>query len=288
MNDKEKYKKQIEKLIENGKKFRSQTITKQPFIDAGLDFDLIISRLIQKGYVTRDYRVSMGFKELDDEFKSWFPNLTEGFRGQLAEIERILHEARGRQMVRLDLMADCEYWFSQIITFIQKITALDRYFYDEATKIINGSKRQGGIFCQNIEMMIGFLKHLYDAIDNDLLIKMENELTAADFNKFMEHATYYYDQKRKMESSIIASAIFEDSIKKVATKNGIQDLSKLDSVISALQTQGIVTPTEAKKLRYYAGVRNSALHASWDEFALDDVKDLISGTSKLIENYLMS
>ncbi len=63
-------------------------------------------------------------------------------------------------------------------------------------------------------------------------------------------------------------------------------INKLDSTISALQTNNVISSLEAKKLRYYAGIRNKALHADWDEFALDDVKDLIQGISKLIENYL--
>lgn len=189
-------------------------------------------------------------------------------------------------MIPVGKTASCEYWFNKIMTLVQQITAIDSFFYNEAQRIIEGSKRQGGIFCNNVQMMFGFLRHLHEAIDKDQLTKIENEITAADFNNFLEHAIYYCDRNKKVESSVIASAILEDSIKKVAIRNGITKTSKLDSTISALQTNNVISSLQAKKLRYYAGIRNKALHADWDEFALDDVKDLIQGISKLIENYL--
>lgn len=189
-------------------------------------------------------------------------------------------------MIPAEKTAACEYWFNKIMTLVQQITAIDKFFYNESRSIINGSKRQGGIFCNNVQMMLGFLKHLYEAIDKNQLTKVENELTAADFNQFLEHAIYYCGNNKKMESSVIASAIFEDSVKKVAIKNGITSVSKLDSAISALQTNGIISSVEAKKFRYYAGIRNYALHADWDKVTLDDVNNLIQGVSKLIQNYL--
>jgi len=189
-------------------------------------------------------------------------------------------------MIPIEKAAACEYWFNKIIALTQQITAIDSFFYNEAQSIINNSKRQGGIFCNNVQMMFGFLRHLHEAIDKGYLTKIENEIMAADFNNFLEHAIHYCDNSQKIESSVIASAIFEDSIKKVAIKNGVTKISKLDSTITALQTTKVISSLEAKKLRYYTGIRNKALHADWDTFSLDDVKNLIQGVSELIESYL--
>jgi hypothetical protein len=189
-------------------------------------------------------------------------------------------------LLSIESSADCQYWFSSIMTMIQSITDIDDYFYNEALHIIKNSKRQGGISPNEIEMMKGFLRQIYDAIDNNLLLKIKNKITVQDFSDFLEHAKDYAKDNKKIEASIIASAIFEDTIKKIALKNGISIIEKLDSLINALKTKGIISTTEAKKFKYFSGVRNSALHASWDEFTIQDINNLITGDEILFKDYL--
>ena len=85
-----------------------------------------------------------------------------------------------------------------------------------------------------------------------------------------------------MEASVIAAAVFEDAIKRLGETHSIGDATKLDHTISALKSRGIFTSIEAKRLRYVAGLRNSALHASWDEFDISDVGNLIDGVEHLL------
>ena len=196
-------------------------------------------------------------------------------------------EFNGGFMLGLEQTADCQYWFSEIITLIQSFTSVDNYFYNEAKNIVRGSKRQGGIAFTEIEMMKGFLRQLYDAITDDLLSKIKNQITVEDFRDFLAHAKHYAAEGKKKESSVIASSIFEDTIKKIALKNGIEDISKLDSVINALKSRGIISSTESKKFKYYSGIRNASLHASWDEFTIEDINDMIKGNDILLKDYLM-
>lgn len=182
---------------------------------------------------------------------------------------------------------NCQYWFSHIVTLIQEISSIDAFFYEEAVDIIRGSKRQGGIFWQNVEMMKGFLQQFLDAVDSDLLLKIKDEITAEDFCNFLDHAKHYCDTGKKIEASVIVSAIFEDSIKKVAIKNGIEKIDSLESAINFLKSNGTISSNEAKKFKYFAGLRNSALHATWDEFELKDISAFVDGTAIIINEYLV-
>jgi len=60
----------------------------------------------------------------------------------------------------------------------------------------------------------------------------------------------------------------------------------LDSIINALKSKGIISSTEAKEFKYFSQIRNASLHASWDEFKLDDVNKLIQGNEILFRDYL--
>jgi len=169
---------------------------------------------------------------------------------------------------------------------MDRISRQNSFFNQEARHLISRSNRGGGIYFEDIERLVGHLLSLRDAINDGLLIKMENEVTASDFSDFLDHARSYYDDQQKIQGAIIASAVFEDAVRRMGEKNGITNRDKLEGIINALKSSGAITKTEAKKLKYYAGIRNSALHASWDEFDLSAVGDLITGTQHLIDNYL--
>jgi len=148
-----------------------------------------------------------------------------------------------------------------------------------------GSKRQGGIHRNEIQMLIGHLKALLQDIENGLLTNIEYKISAKSFLDFFDHAKTYLKQNKKMEASVIASSVFEDTIRKIGRKNCLE-FPKLDRLIDELTKSGIITTTELKKYKYFAGIRNDAMHANWDKFTLDDVKDLILGVEISIEKYL--
>ena len=87
-----------------------------------------------------------------------------------------------------------------------------------------------------------------------------------------------------MEASVIAAAVFENAIKRLGEIHGVDDTTKLDSTINALKSGGVFNSTEAKRLRYFAGIRNAALHASWNEFDVGAVGDLIDGVERLLSD----
>jgi uncharacterized protein YutE (UPF0331/DUF86 family) len=188
--------------------------------------------------------------------------------------------------VSKELSSDCQYWFSKIVSVMDMFSPETSFYNREARSLINASNRQGGIFQENVQRLIGHLKFVRDAVFNGLIIKVEDSITASDYSDFLDHARSYYNAQQKIQAAVIASAVFEDIVRRIGTKNGVSTQNNLDSIINALKSSGIITKVEAKKLKYYAGIRNSALHASWTEFELSDADDLINGVQALIDNHL--
>lgn len=184
-----------------------------------------------------------------------------------------------------DSVSKCQILFSRSANLIENITSEDSFYSREAERIISASKRQGGIHKSEIQMIIGHLKALSDDLENGLLTNIEYKISAKSFFDFFDHAKAYLKQNKKMEASVIASSVFEDTIRKIGRKNNLE-FPKLDRLIDELKKHEVITITELKKYKYYAGIRNEALHANWDKFMLDDVEDLIRGIEKSIEKYL--
>ena len=89
------------------------------------------------------------------------------------------------------------------------------------------------------------------------------------------------------ESAILASAVLEDSLKRLAIKNGIAvEGVSLDPLIDELTKIGIFTPVKTKRMKAGAGVRNSALYAEWEKLDLKDVGTVIELVRELLDGYL--
>jgi uncharacterized protein YutE (UPF0331/DUF86 family) len=186
------------------------------------------------------------------------------------------------------LISECQFWFSEVITWINRSVGSDSFYYKEAVRIQTNSKRQGGIYIDDVQMMIGHLKQFHSAVYDGLLSDVQASLSASDFDDFLEHAQEYHRLNRKIESSVIASAVLEDSIKRIVRTRGLKPSRSLEEALNALKAAGVFSANETKKLKYFAAIRNSALHADWDAFDLGDVDNLISGVRDIIDAHLRS
>ena len=191
-------------------------------------------------------------------------------------------------MIRGDEARDCQYWISRVSAFLRSTLPESSLQYREAVGIARASRRQGGLFRQDISILLGHLKGVRDAVEAGDLRRFEDIVAAGDLMQFLDYSRAFHDQGKKVEASVIACAVFEDSVRRIADAQGIDRTQQLDTIISALQTNGVINKVEAKKLRFFAGIRNAALHASWGEFELTDVEDLIAGTDDLVATHLGS
>jgi hypothetical protein len=134
---------------------------------------------------------------------------------------------------------------------------------------------------------VALLEHLLADIDGGLITTVANQARAETFDDLLDAASEYLSLRRKDGSGILATAVFEDTLRRVARSNGAADKDvKTDALITTLDQNGTITGVMAKRCRAAAGIRNKALHAQWDEFTLDDVRSVIVLTRELINVHL--
>lgn len=85
----------------------------------------------------------------------------------------------------------------------------------------------------------------------------------------------------------MASSVLEDTVKRIAKKNNlpVKGIS-LEPLIDSLIADGVFNQVKGKRIKAYAGTRNKALHAEWEEFDIKDVGEMIKGIRELIGGYL--
>lgn len=190
--------------------------------------------------------------------------------------------------IRGDYIRRCQEWLCSVINLIRVLVGENGYFYQQCSKIPQEIDETGGINSITVTRMLGLLISFRDAWKAGLVKDIEYVIMGITFDNFLDHAGEYHKLGKKMEASVLASAVLEDTIKKIAKKNGINPeiVRELDPLITELAKIGIFTQVKAKRARGYAGTRNHAFHAEWDRFDLNDVKNLIEGTREMIQECL--
>jgi len=181
---------------------------------------------------------------------------------------------------------ECSGWIASTINIIELITSgLSKAYIDRSKKI--AEKDYGYIINQQVGELTSLLENLKCDIQDGLLISIVDRVRAETFDNFLDHAQSYYNEDKKKESGVIAGVVFEDTIRRMCTRNNISETgNKLDSLINELAKVNIITPIKAKRARVAAHVRTKATHAQWDGFELNDVEETIKVTRDFIENHL--
>lgn len=176
-------------------------------------------------------------------------------------------------------------WISSTANFFRLIATPDTYFHQECTRIVEDKQLSDGVPHHSIQKLVGLLQSAAGEMKAGLMRKAEYVFVATTFDDFLDHAAEYHTAGKKIEASILASAVFEDAVRKLALKYGIPETGRsLDTLVDDLTKLGVLTPVKAKRVKGFGGgVRNKALHAQWDAFDIRDVGELINGTRELVE-----
>lgn len=186
-----------------------------------------------------------------------------------------------------EYVPEYQAWLSSVTNLIHSIVPSGNPFIEQCYKIINHEDLKTGISARIFLRMYGLLLSVKDEWEHGLLRKIEYIVAGATFDDFLDHAAVYHKANKKTEAAVLASAVLEDAIKKIATKHNITTSGlSVEPLIEELVKMGVLTLVKSKRIKGYTGVRNHALHAEWDKFDIRDVGELIKGTKELIEEFL--
>lgn len=188
---------------------------------------------------------------------------------------------------RKEEMAEYQAWLSSVANLIVAIAPPGSPFTEQVAAVLKHKCLESGVPSNVFFQMQGLLTSAREEFEHGLLGRIGYVVAAATFDDFLDHAASYHKGNRKIEASVLASAVLEDTVKKIADKNGLSVAGKsLEPLIDDLVKAAVLTPVKAKRVKGLAAVRNHALHAEWDSLDIRDVGNLIAGTRELLEEFL--
>ena len=186
-------------------------------------------------------------------------------------------------------------WMVAALNLIHLVTLGRGAYYDQAIKASEFSatdtqgKPMSPVVLDRVRVtrLHGIFMNVYKDWQAGLLRQVEYIISADNFDQFLRHAEQYHKSGKHVEAGVLVSTVFEDALKKVAQRNGINPsgLSAQD-IIDRLRDGDFITPVHARRLEEAAALRNKALHAEWTEFNLRDVGSVIRTVDELIQQYL--
>ena len=187
-----------------------------------------------------------------------------------------------------DKIPEVRSWFDSVFNLFRLITTPDMHYYNQVIETQNDTSLKHGAPYWAVQKLCGNLASLIEEIELGLLKKAEYIYTASAFDDFLDHAEQFHKAGKKIESGVLSSIVFEDTIRKISGKyNASNKGDSIELIIDNLTKANAWTSIKAKRIKSHAAVRNKALHAEWDEIELRDVGELIRGVRELLEHDLV-
>lgn len=185
-----------------------------------------------------------------------------------------------------DIVA-AQSWMTSAANAIQQVAPTGSFFREEIERLMANDQLKGGIPETVVQKVLGVLQSVHLEAKAGLLVKLEDQVVATAFDDFLDHARDHHKSGKLKEAAVLASAVLEDTIKRIAVKNQVDPKGfSLDPLIDELAKRNVFSPVKAKRIKSFAGVRNHALHAEWDKLDLKDVGAQIAGVRELLDEHL--
>jgi uncharacterized protein YutE (UPF0331/DUF86 family) len=137
-----------------------------------------------------------------------------------------------------------------------------------------------------VPLLVPLLTNLLSDIEAGMLVSVADQARAEVFDDFLDMGEHYLDAGQVPQAGVIVSAVFEDTLKKICRKHGIEDKGTAEPLINSLKAAGKLTSNKAKGAKRAADLRNAALHADWQSFDVHDVKASLEFTRQWIAQEL--
>ena len=195
--------------------------------------------------------------------------------------------AQSREDYWINDIVQAQSWMASAANAIQQVAPAGSFFRTELDRLMSNDQLKGGIPISVAEKVLGVLQSVQLEAKAGLLTKLEDQVVATAFDDFLDHASQYHKAGKVKEAAVLASAVLEDTIKRIAYKSGIGASGQsLEPLIDELAKLNVFTPVKAKRLKSFSAIRNHALHAEWDKLDIKDVGAQIAGLRELLDEHL--
>jgi hypothetical protein len=144
------------------------------------------------------------------------------------------------------------------------------------------------IFVRSIAATRGILSTLLNELNSGFIGSLRNAMTSEILGSFVKLAHSVLDEfgeNGKDVAAVLTAAAFQDTIRYLASKNGLEERSTLPEILEELKEEGILQNLQSSHTQSYLGFCNRAFHAEWTDLDMRSVKNTLAFTESLLSKH---
>jgi len=147
-------------------------------------------------------------------------------------------------------------------------------------------------YFKHISELVGILKGIQHDIKSGILSDLRRLINAEIFSDFLDMSEHLLNEGYKDAAAVILGAVLEDSLRKLADSNGIDTTTAngkpptINTLNVALTKKGIYNLLVQKQITTWADLRNNAAHGHFNEYDIEQVKQMFLFVQKFCTDYL--
>lgn len=134
--------------------------------------------------------------------------------------------------------------------------------------------------------VIGILDGALNDLENGFLLNQEFLVAADVFDSVLEQAKHLLDTGYKDPAAVLGRVVLEDSLKRLARTNGLDDTKKASVINTDLKTANIYNQPQWRQIQAWLDIGNDSAHGNFINFSDDDVKRMLDGIEAFLATYL--
>jgi hypothetical protein len=133
-----------------------------------------------------------------------------------------------------------------------------------------------------VKAIKGFLLGAHDDLEKGFLIGQEFLVAGEIFDTVLEEAKLLNRTGHKDASAVLSRVVLENSLKRLARQEEIDDTLKASRINDVLKNFGMYSQPQWRLIQAWLDIGNSAAHGKFDEYNKDSVEKMIDGIEQFI------
>lgn len=174
---------------------------------------------------------------------------------------------------------------------VRKIVGKQSPYYVQIEDIINNNWHPGYL----VDILIGIIKSLRDALSDGFLIESARLLRGEVFEDFLSMAEHLLEEGYKDPAAVMTGSTLEAHLRQLCVNSGIPVTAEntkgnpkpksASSMNDDLYKVGTYRGTDHKNVMAWLSIRNNAAHGHYSEYTDKEVELFISGVRNFVERY---
>lgn len=133
-----------------------------------------------------------------------------------------------------------------------------------------------------IDRIEGLLVGSLDDLENGFLTNQEFLIAGEIFDSVLEEAKHILDAGYKDPAAVLGRVVLEDSLKRLAREEQIDDAKKASVLNEELKKAGRYNQPQWRQIQVWLDIGNDAAHGNFNNYTKEQVKDQIDGIERFI------